>query len=199
MQRQIAFFMPGVPSMFPRSTARAAALCFLATMAALIAFVGSGPALGHPASEADGSRSIETTAQELPVIETVWSANMTVGQASDSTESYTGYLPGLSSPEGDLDVTEFTYKDVQYTILGIFQQEFGPTVKQLVFNADVPLDDVYARELRRLLHRGVRLQHLRPTPFDPARWHLHGVGGNTGVTPGWAGLGDNLAIAGAAL
>ena len=141
MQRQIAFFMQSAPSMVPSRTARMAALCFLSIMATLIAFVGSGPGLIHAAAETDGSGSFATPALEAPDIEIVWSANMTVGRASDSTQSYTGYLPDLSPSEGDLDVTEFTDNDVQYTILGIFQQEFGESVKQLVFSADVPLDD----------------------------------------------------------
>ena len=141
MQRQIAFSMQNAPSMVPRGTARVAVFCFLAAMAALIAFVGSGPGLSRAASETDGSGSLEIAAQEAPSIEVVWSANMTVGQASDSIQSYTGYLPDLSPSGGDLDVTEFTYNDAQYTILGIFQQEFGESFKQLVFSADVPVDD----------------------------------------------------------
>ena len=141
MQRQIAFFMQSAPSMVPSRTARAAALCFLATMATLIAFVGSGPGLIHAAAETDGSGSFATPALEVPDIEIVWSANMTVGRASDSTQSYTGFLPGLGPSEGDLDATEFTDNDVQYTILGIFEQQVGASVKQLVFSADVPLDD----------------------------------------------------------
>ncbi len=141
MRRRIVFFMQNAPSMVPRGTARLAALCFLATMSGLIALVGSGPGLSHAAWETGGSGSFEIAAQELPGIETVWSAKMTVGRASDSIRSYTGYLPTLSPSEGALDATEFTYNDVQYTILGIYQQEFGESFKQLVFGADVPLDD----------------------------------------------------------
>lgn len=141
MERQIALFMQNTPPMIPRGTARVAALCLLAAMAALIAFVGSGPDLSHAASETDGSGSFETAAQEVPSIEVVWSANMTVGQASDSIQSYTGYLPTLGPSEGDLDATEFTDNDVEYTVIGIYQQEFGENFKQLVFSADVPLDD----------------------------------------------------------
>ena len=71
---------------------------------------------------------------------TVWFADLVVGEASDSTRIYQGYMPSMSPPEGELDDTAFTYDGVEYTIVALFYQETG-TVRQLVLSADRPLPD----------------------------------------------------------
>ncbi len=71
---------------------------------------------------------------------TVWFADLVVGEASDSTRIYQGYMPSMSPPEGELDDIAFTYDGVEYTILALFYQEIG-AVRQLVLSADRPLPD----------------------------------------------------------
>ena len=69
----------------------------------------------------------------------VWSASMTVGQAADSTTTYTGYVPSLTPPVGGLDDTGFTHHGVRSSVQNIFQQEFAESVYQFVLNTDVRL------------------------------------------------------------
>lgn len=72
----------------------------------------------------------------------VWSATMTVGLASDETNTYTGYVPGVSQgTEGSLDETGFTVDGAEYVVLEVYQQDFNSFVQQLVFHTDVPLPD----------------------------------------------------------
>lgn len=77
---------------------------------------------------------------QLQADATVWFADMVVGEASDSTRTYLGYMPSMSPPEGELDDIAFAYDGVEYTIDALFYQEIG-TVRQLVLSADRPLPD----------------------------------------------------------
>ena len=69
----------------------------------------------------------------------VWSASMTVGQVTDSTTTYTGYVPSLTPPVGELDHTDFTHHGARYSVENLFQQEFAERVYQLVLNTDARL------------------------------------------------------------
>ncbi len=149
MKRQIAVRIRTIGAAIPAAATRVAAVGVLAAVAALVTLAGPGPGVSHAAQEpasrpATGSHDLQRNdmaVRNQSVERLIWSANLKVGKASDSLQSYMGYLPALSPPEGDLDAKEFTHNDVHYTILGVFQQEFGESVKQLVFNADAPLDD----------------------------------------------------------
>ena len=164
MQRQIAARISEIRTAVPCGAIRIAALFGLAAVATLVALAGAGPGVSHAATDPGGSGPFETAHQGQADAELIWSADMTVGRASDSILAYTGYLPDLNPPEGHLDNREFRYNDVDYTILGIFQQEFGESVKQLVFNADQPLPDdliFKAGDMRFPLHKAADLGSRR--------------------------------------
>ena len=74
-------------------------------------------------------------------VETVWSANMVVGEASDPTVTYLGYAPPLSPDGGALDVTSFSHDGMDYTVTGLFLQEAISGFRQLVFDAGARLPD----------------------------------------------------------
>lgn len=78
--------------------------------------------------------------------ETVWTANLVVGEASNSSTTYLGYLPSMSSPEGQLDITTFTHDGVEYSIRSLFYQEAGQ-VRQLVLSTDRQLPDELVLEI----------------------------------------------------
>ena len=150
MQRRIATPISIIRNAPREAVARTAALCILAVVAALVTMVGPGPSLTHAsdvsASRPDagpiGTQPYNTAPAEQAGVQTIWTGNLKVGKASDLDETYLGYSPNLApSEQGDLDVKEFEHDGVQYSILGIFQQEFGPTFKQLIFSADIPLPD----------------------------------------------------------
>ena len=74
----------------------------------------------------------------------VWLADMTVGMAQDADVTYTGYIPGASGGddfEGSLNNVSFVHDGVEYTILGLFQQQVDNSIRQLVLNSDVALPD----------------------------------------------------------
>ena len=71
----------------------------------------------------------------------VWSATMTVGEASDSSTSYLGYSPSLGADGGGLDDTDFSYDGVDYIIESLYYLEHDSGVMQLVFYAAAPLPD----------------------------------------------------------
>ena len=77
-------------------------------------------------------------------IETVWSANMTVGRATDSANLlliYTGYFPLNSNYEGSLDDADFSLDGVDYSVRVLLEQQSGGTVRQLFFEAGELLPD----------------------------------------------------------
>ena len=77
-------------------------------------------------------------------METVWSANMTVGRATDSANFlliYTGYFPINSNYGGSLDDTDFSLDGVDYSVRSLVEQQSGATVRQLIFEAGEPLPD----------------------------------------------------------
>ena len=78
--------------------------------------------------------------------ETVWTANLVVGEASNSSTTYLGYLPSMSPPEGQLDITTFTYDGVEYSIRSLFYQEVGQA-RQLVLSTDQQLPDELVLEI----------------------------------------------------
>ena len=69
----------------------------------------------------------------------VWQATLTVGEASDSINTYRGYVPSLSPPVGDLGDTVFAYGGVEYTVENLFYQQFADSVRQLVLNTGTRL------------------------------------------------------------
>ena len=73
--------------------------------------------------------------------EEIWTATLTVGEASDSFLTYRGYIPGNFPDEGDLDTTSFTHEDVNYEVLGLYVQETITNFRQLVLFTDKPLPD----------------------------------------------------------
>ena len=154
MKRQIAVRIPGIVAAIPVGAARAAAMCVLAAVAALVALAGPGPGVSHAAQEptsrpATGGHDVrqpDMAVRSQNVEQIIWSADLDVGKATDSPQAAIGYLPALIPPVGGLDDTEFTYNGVNYTILGIVQQELGTSASRLVFDTDVPLpDDLFFR------------------------------------------------------
>ena len=89
--------------------------------------------------------SSKPVTSEQAIAASVWTADLVVGEASDSTRTYLGYMPSMSPPEGELSSNTFTHDGVEYTILAIFYQEIG-TVRQLVLNTDRQLPDELALE-----------------------------------------------------
>lgn len=91
-----------------------------------------------------GSGSGAISSADETEMETVWSAEMTVGTAAESRNPilvYTGYFPLNSGTAGALDDTGFSHDGLDYNIRAIFEQEFSGTVHQLIFEADHPLHD----------------------------------------------------------
>ena len=91
-----------------------------------------------------GSGSGAISSADETAMETVWSAEITVGTAEDPGNPilvYTGYFPLNSGTAGALDDTGFSHDGVDYDIRAIFEQGFSGTVHQLIFEADHPLHD----------------------------------------------------------
>ena len=73
--------------------------------------------------------------------EEIWTATLTVGEATDSFLTYRGYIPGNFPDEGDLVTTTFKHGDVEYEVLGLYVQETIADFRQLVLFTDKPLPD----------------------------------------------------------
>lgn len=71
---------------------------------------------------------------------TVWEANWLMGEASNPSTTYLGYMPTMSPGEGGLNDNTFTLEGVDYTVPVLFYQEVGQ-VRQMVFNSDPRLPD----------------------------------------------------------
>ena len=69
---------------------------------------------------------------------TVWSANLEIGRASDSSTTYLGYIFGTLDSQGELSSTTFLYGGAEYTILTLYYQEAGK-IRQLVLSSDLQL------------------------------------------------------------
>ena len=67
----------------------------------------------------------------------VWSATLTVGEASQDETTILGYTPGRNVDIGDLDDTEFSDRGVDYAILTLIHQQTG-SVNQVVLEVDAP-------------------------------------------------------------
>ena len=61
----------------------------------------------------------------------VWSATLTVGEASQDETTILGYVPGRNVDIGDLDDTEFSDRGVEYAIDSLVHKEVG-SINQLV-------------------------------------------------------------------
>ena len=68
----------------------------------------------------------------------VWAAGLTVGESSDASGTYLGYVPDAVDEEGrgNLQGDTFTYRDVDYTVLALFHQRMTDGSRQLVLRAD---------------------------------------------------------------
>ena len=141
MRLQIALPIPRIRAVMPSGALWAAVMCLLAMVTALVAFAGPGSGVSHAAAGPGDSGPYETAAQNQPNIELTWSADMKVGQESDLTLVHTGYLLALSPPEGDIDNRAFSYKNADYTVPILYQQELGEIVKQPVFTANGTLQN----------------------------------------------------------
>ena len=70
----------------------------------------------------------------------VWSATLTVGEASQDETTILGYTPGRNVDIGDLDDTEFSDRGVEYTIDSLVHKEVG-SINQLVLETSTGLPD----------------------------------------------------------
>ena len=71
----------------------------------------------------------------------VWAACLTVEEHSDSSETYLGYMPGLSPSKGALYSPRFTYRDMDYRIRNLYHHEADTGDRQLVLESNIPLPD----------------------------------------------------------
>ena len=74
----------------------------------------------------------------------VWAATLTVGRTADSAnpiQVYTGYFPLGSEYQGSLDDTTFTVNGMDYEVISVFEQQYGDSFRQLVFEVGEPLPD----------------------------------------------------------
>ena len=69
----------------------------------------------------------------------VWAACLTVGEQSDSSETYLGYGPGLFPSKGALYSPSFTYRDMDYRISNLYYHETDTGDRQLVLESNIPL------------------------------------------------------------
>ena len=70
----------------------------------------------------------------------VWSATLTVGEASQDETTILGYIPGRNVDIGDLDDTEFSDRGVEYAIDSLVHKEVG-SINQLVLETSTGLPD----------------------------------------------------------
>ena len=70
----------------------------------------------------------------------VWSATLTVGEASQDETTILGYVPGRNVDIGDLDDTEFSDRGVEYAIDSLVHKEVG-SINQLVLETSTGLPD----------------------------------------------------------
>ena len=70
----------------------------------------------------------------------VWSATLTVGEASQDETTILGYAPGRNVDIGDLDDTEFSDRGVEYAIDSLVHKEVG-SINQLVLETSTGLPD----------------------------------------------------------
>ena len=70
----------------------------------------------------------------------VWSATLTVGEASQDGTTILGYIPGRNVDIGDLDDTEFSDRGVEYAIDSLVHKEVG-SINQLVLETSTGLPD----------------------------------------------------------
>lgn len=71
----------------------------------------------------------------------VWSANLAVGEISESGITYFGYTSDLDPTLGDLDDTAFNYSGVDYTVPALFEQNNGFGFQQIILYAGARLPD----------------------------------------------------------
>ena len=126
----------------------------------------------------------------------VWSATLTVGEASQDETTILGYVPGRNVDIGDLDDTEFSDRGADYAILTLIHQQTG-SVNQVVLEVDAGLPDdlIYEVDGERFavsdslalgLHENIHVWRLdsgigwsdgdtmtvklmRPRPYNPCR------------------------------
>ena len=104
--------------------------------------IGTDMSLGTADGGADSVPNIRPIVAEVRGrMKVVWSATLTVGEASQDETTILGYVPGRNVDIGDLDDTEFSDRGVEYAIENLFHQEFNGTFRQLVLDTNVRLPD----------------------------------------------------------
>ena len=75
---------------------------------------------------------------------TLWSTDITVGTAANSDDPIqvcTGYFPPGDEYQGELNDSAFTVDGLDRNVNAIFEQQFGDSFRQLVFEAGERLPD----------------------------------------------------------
>ncbi len=105
--------------------------------------VGTASAAGDPAIEAEaraGQGGEQTSVASVSLMLTVWSATLTVGEESQGGTTVWGYVPDRNLEIGDLDDTDFSDRNVEYTIDSLVYKEVG-NVRQLALETSPGLPD----------------------------------------------------------
>ena len=95
---------------------------------------GTASTAGDPAIESEaqtGQGGEQISVANLSLMLTVWSATLTVGEESQNGTTVWGYVPDRNLELGNLDDTDFSDRNVEYTIDSLVYKEVG-NVRQLV-------------------------------------------------------------------
>ena len=96
--------------------------------------------LGYAGAADVGAGGAPIYAASRGGMKVVWSALLTVGEASQDETTILGYTPGRNVDIGDLDDTEFSDRGVEYAIDSLIHKEVG-SINQLVLETSTGLPD----------------------------------------------------------
>ena len=131
-----------------RNIAQLATLLAAVLALGIVAAIAARPQLVDAYANArDGTEIQARPGGEAAAEVYVWAAALTVGESSDASATYLGYMPDAVPEPGDqgslgnLQGDTFTYQGVEYTVLALFQQQMGDGSRQLILRMDRPLPE----------------------------------------------------------